>query len=52
LLRPGTHIIDGAAVYVPGEDGDMVVVEVSPGRHTVDSKIAYAICPEGGIKFG
>ena len=52
MLRPGAHIIDGAAVNVPGEDGDMVVVEVSPGRHTVNSKIAYAICPEGCIKFG
>jgi phage terminase large subunit-like protein len=52
MLRPGAHIVDGAAVVVPGEDGEMVIFPVSPGRHTVDSKIAYAICPEGGITFG
>ena len=51
MLRPGPHVIDGENVTVPGELGEMVMFPVSPGRHIIDSKIAYAIIPGAGIPY-
>jgi phage terminase large subunit-like protein len=52
MLRPGTHVIDGATVNVLGDQGDLLTVYVSAGRHIVDDKITYAITGLGGIVVG
>lgn len=52
MLEPGTHVIDGLTVDVPGERGSLVMVYVSVGRHIVDDKITYAITGLGGVRFG
>jgi phage terminase large subunit-like protein len=51
MLRPGAHVIDGMTVNVPGDPGDLVMVEMSVGRHLVDDKITYVHRPGvGGIR--
>jgi phage terminase large subunit len=52
MLRPGTHVIDGATVNVAGDPGDLVMYPISPGRHLIDFKITYAIIPGAGIPYG
>jgi phage terminase large subunit-like protein len=42
LLPPGKHTIDGASVDVPKDgDKDLVMVELSVGRHLINSRITY-----------
>jgi phage terminase large subunit len=51
MLRPGAHVINGSTVHVLGDPGDLIAVEIPPGRHLIDSKIAYAIIPGAGIRI-
>jgi predicted phage terminase large subunit-like protein len=51
FLKPGTHVIDGATVNVPADgDRDIVMFPLAPGRHIIDSKIAYVTPPGSGIR--
>ena len=51
FLKPGTHVIDGATVNVPADgDQDIVMFPLAPGRHLIDSKIAYVTPPGSGIR--